>query len=190
MSKSALRTRSLLLTALFAALTAVGAFLRVPVGPISFTLQVFFTCTAGLLLGPWYGAASQAVYVLLGLIGVPIFTEGGGLMYVAKPSFGFLLGLIPCAFVIGKLAKRPLTFWRTALSMLAGLAVLYAIGVPYMALIANGYLGKGLSAWQILCKGMLIYLPGDLLKITVGSLLCVAVTRRMPSMFALPQKKA
>ena len=51
MSKSALRTRSLLLTALFAALTAVGAFLRVPVGPISFTLQVFFTCTAGLLLG-------------------------------------------------------------------------------------------------------------------------------------------
>ena len=92
--------------------------------------------------------------------------------------------------MIGKLAKRPLTFWRTALSMLAGLAVLYAIGVPYMALIANGYLGKGLSAWQILCKGMLIYLPGDLLKITVGSLLCVAVTRRMPSMFALPQKKA
>ena len=101
MSKSALRTRSLLLTALFAALTAVGAFLRVPVGPISFTLQVFFTCTAGLLLGPWYGAASQAVYVLLGLIGVPIFTEGGGLMYVAKPSFGFLLGLIPMALIIG-----------------------------------------------------------------------------------------
>ena len=97
MSKSALRTRSLLLAALFAALTAVGAFLRIPVGPISFTLQVFFTCTAGLLLGPWYGAASQAVYVLLGLIGVPIFTEGGGLMYVAKPSFGFLLGLIPMA---------------------------------------------------------------------------------------------
>ena len=101
MSKSALRTRSLLLAALFAALTAVGAFLRIPVGPISFTLQVFFTCTAGLLLGPWYGAASQAVYVLLGLIGVPIFTEGGGLMYVAKPSFGFLLGLIPMTLVIG-----------------------------------------------------------------------------------------
>ena len=92
--------------------------------------------------------------------------------------------------MIGKLAKRPLTFWRTALSMLAGLVVLYAIGVPYMALIANGYLGKGLTFWQVIRNGMLIYLPGDLLKITVGSLLCVAVTRRMPSMFALPQKRA
>ena len=184
------RTRKLVYTALFAALTAVGAFLRIPMVYSSVTLQYLFTAMAGLLLGRRWGALSQAVYVLLGLVGLPIFTMGGGFGYVFQPTFGFLLGLIPCAFVIGKLAKRPLTFWRTALSMLAGLAVLYAIGVPYMALIANGYLGKGLSAWQILCKGMLIYLPGDLLKITVGSLLCVAVTRRMPSMFALPQKKA
>ena len=74
--------------------------------------------------------------------------------------------------------------------MLAGLTVLYAIGVPYMALIANGYMGKGLTFWQIMRSGMLIYLPGDLLKITVGSLLCVAVTKRMPALFALPQKKS
>ena len=83
----------LVLTALFAALTAIGAFLRIPAGEISFTLQVFFTSMAGILLGPWWGAASQVVYVLLGLIGLPIFTEGGGLMYLAKPSCGFLLGL-------------------------------------------------------------------------------------------------
>ena len=187
MSKSARRTRSIILTALFAALTAIGAFLRIPVGPTSFTLQAFFTCAAGLLIGPWYGAASQAVYVLLGLAGVPIFTEGGGLMYVTMPTFGFLLGLIPSAFVIGKLAKRPLTFWRTALAMLAGLAVLYAVGVPYLALIANAYLGKGLTFWQVLKNGMLIYLPGDLLKIAFGSFLCVAIARRLPQLFAAPQ---
>ena len=81
----------LVLTALFAALTAIGAFLRIPAGEISFTLQVFFTSMAGILLGPWWGAASQVVYVLLGLIGLPIFTEGGGLMYLAKPSCGFVL---------------------------------------------------------------------------------------------------
>ena len=69
--------RNMLLTALFAALTAVGAFLRIPLGYSSFTLQVFFTCMAGVLLGPYWGAASQAVYVLLGLVGLPIFTEGG-----------------------------------------------------------------------------------------------------------------
>ena len=185
-----MKIKDIILTALFAALTAIGAFLKIPFPLAAITMQSFFTAMAAILLGRKYGALSQGVYVLIGLVGIPIFALGGGFSYIFQPTFGFLLGLIPCAFVIGKLAKRPLTFWRTALSMLAGLAVLYAIGVPYMALIANGYLGKGLSAWQILCKGMLIYLPGDLLKITVGSLLCVAVTRRMPSMFALPQKKA
>ena len=159
-----MKTRTMILCALFAALTAVGAFFKIPFALAAISLQFLFTAMAGVLLGAGYGALSQAVYVLL--------------------------GLIPCAFVIGKLARRPLTFWRTALSMLAGLAVLYAIGVPYMALIANGYLGKGLTFWQVIRRGMLIYLPGDLLKITVGSLLCVAVTRRMPAMFALPQKKA
>lgn len=67
----------MLLTALFAALTAIGAFLKIPVGTISFTLQVFFTCMAGVLLGPYWGALSQFVYVALGLMGLPIFTEGG-----------------------------------------------------------------------------------------------------------------
>ena len=65
----------LVLTALFAALTAIGAFLRIPAGTISFTLQVFFTSMAGVLLGPWWGAASQVVYVLLGLIGANMIRE-------------------------------------------------------------------------------------------------------------------
>ena len=175
-----MNTRKLTRTALFAALTAAGAFIRIPLGYSSITLQFLFTAMAGVLLGRKYGALSQAVYVLLGLVGVPIFAQGGGFSYVLQPTFGFLLGLIPAAWVIGVLAKRPLKFWRTALAMLAGLAVLYAIGVPYMALIANGYLGKGLTFWQVMRSGMLIYLPGDMLKIAVGSALCVAVERRLP----------
>ena len=165
-----MKTRTMILCALFAALTAVGAFFKIPFALAAISLQFLFTAMAGVLLGAGYGALSQAVYVLIGLVGVPIFALGGGFSYIFQPTFGFLLGLIPCAYVIGKLAKRPLTFWRTALSMLAGLAVLYAIGVPYMALIANGYLGKGLTFWQVIRRGMLIYLPGDLLKIVLGSL--------------------
>ena len=175
-------TRMLVLTALFAALTAVGAFFKIPFALAAISLQFLFTAMAGVLLGAGWGAASQAVYVLIGLVGVPIFALGGGFSYVFQPTFGFLLGLIPCAFVIGRLAKRPLRFWRTALAMLAGLAVLYAVGVPYMALIANGYLGKGLTFWQVLKNGMLIYLPGDLVKIAVGSSLCVAIARRLPEL--------
>ncbi len=177
-----MKTRSLILTALFAALTAVGAFLKIPFPLSAITLQFFFTAMAGTLLGKKYGALSQAVYVLLGLVGVPIFALGGGFSYIFQPTFGFLLGLIPAAWVIGALAKRPLTFRRSALAMLAGLAVLYAIGVPYMALIANAYLGKGLTFWQVLKNGMLIYLPGDMLKIAAGSALSCAVTRRVPDL--------
>lgn len=177
-----MKTRSLILTALFAALTAVGAFLKIPFPLSAITLQFFFTAMAGTLLGKKYGALSQAVYVLLGLVGVPIFALGGGFSYIFQPTFGFLLGLIPSAWVIGSLAKRPLTFWRSVVAMLAGLAVLYAIGVPYMALIANAYLGKGLTFWQVLKNGMLIYLPGDMLKIAAGSALSCAVTRRVPNL--------
>ena len=176
------KTLMLVLAALFAALTAVGAFFKIPFALAAISLQFLFTAMAGILLGAGYGALSQGVYVLIGLVGVPIFALGGGLSYVLQPTFGFLLGLIPSAFVIGKLAKRPLTFRGTALAMLAGLAVLYAIGVPYMALIANGYLGKGLTFWQVLKNGMLIYLPGDLLKIAAGSALSCAVTRRVPNL--------
>ena len=180
----------LILTALFAALTAIGAFFKIPFALAAISMQFFFTAMAGVLLGAGYGALSQAVYVLLGLIGVPVFVLGGGFSYIFQPTFGFLLGLIPCAFVIGHLARRPLTFRRTAAAMAAGLAVLYAIGVPYMALIANVYLGKGLTFWQVLKSGMLIYLPGDCLKIVCASALCVAVTRRLPQVFAAPQARA
>ena len=182
------KTLMLVLSALFAALTAIGAFFKIPFPLAAISMQFFFTAMAGVLLGAGWGALSQLVYVLIGLIGIPIFALGGGFSYVFQPTFGFLLGLIPCAFVLGKLAKRPLTFWRSVLSMLAGLAVLYAIGVPYMALIANGYLGKGLTFWQVIRSGMLIYLPGDLLKIAVSSFLCVIITRRLPQVFSTPER--
>ena len=109
-----MKTRTMILCALFAALTAVGAFFKIPFALAAISLQFLFTAMAGVLLGAGYGALSQAVYVLIGLVGVPIFALGGGFSYIFQPTFGFLLGLIPCAYVIGKIAKRPLTFWRTA----------------------------------------------------------------------------
>ena len=118
------RTRKLVYTALLAALTAVGAFLRIPMVYSSVTLQYLFTAMAGLLLGRRWGALSQAVYVLLGLVGLPIFTMGGGFGYVFQPTFGFLLGLIPAAWVVGAVAGESLDPKRMALASLAGLAAL------------------------------------------------------------------
>jgi len=182
-------TRMLILCALFAALTAVGAFLRLPAGAMSITLQFFFTAMAALLLGPRWGALSQIVYVALGLAGLPVFTQGGGPGYVFQPSFGFLLGLIPAAWVMGKLAGDGTRPWRTALACAAGDGVLYLVGIPYMYLIFNGYLGRGMSLSAVLWAGMLVYLPGDAVKIAAAALLAKPLLRpppRQPAQYPPP----
>ena len=176
-----MKTRALVFTALFAALTAVGAFLQVPIGPVPISLQFLFTAMAGILLGRRWGALSQLVYVLLGLVGLPIFTAGGGFGYVFKPSFGFLLGLIPCAWIIGFLCRKRSGAPWIAFSCVVGLAVLYLIGVPYMALILNVYLDKGLDAMAILKMGMLPFLPGDALKIAAAAAVCPVLRNRLCS---------
>lgn len=165
------QTKMLVLAALFSALTAIGAFLKIPVGAMAITLQFFFTAMAGALLGPKWGAISQAVYVALGLVGLPIFTKGGGFWYVLEPSFGFLLGLIPTAWVIGMLCRGGAGPVRVFLACTAGLGVLYLIGLPYMGLIMNVYLGKGVGVWGLVKAGMLVYLPFDFVKIAVTTLL-------------------
>ena len=174
--------RKLVYTALLAVLTAAGAFLRIPLGFSSITLQFLFTAMAGVLLGAGGGALSQAVYVGLGLMGLPIFTTGGGLGYVLQPTFGFLLGLIPSAAVIGALTRRSASSGRIVLACIAGLAVLYAVGIPYMALILNGYMGKDMSVSRLLWAGMLPFLPGDAIKIAVTALLCPLLRKRIPGL--------
>lgn len=172
-------TRMLAQAAVMAALTAVGAFLRFPLGALSFTLQDMFTVLAGVLLGWKWGAASQGTYVALGLLGLPIFTQGGGLGYVFQPSFGFLLGLIPAAALTGALAGEGGDPRRVVPACGVGLAAMYLIGVPYMGMILNVYLGKGLSLWTIVKTGLLIYLPGDALKVAVVTAVAPALCRAL-----------
>ncbi|MDY4173184.1 MAG: biotin transporter BioY, partial [Evtepia sp.] len=96
------KTRDLIQCSLFTALIAVGAFLRIPIPVLPFTLQFLFTTLAGLLLGPRQGTISVAAYLLLGLAGLPIFTEGGGFWYVLKPSFGYLIGFCVGTYLTGR----------------------------------------------------------------------------------------
>lgn len=160
--------KNLSLTALSAALTAAGAFVRIPAPGAPVTLQFFFTLTAGLLLGAKWGAVSQLLYVAIGLIGLPVFSLGGGLSYVLQPSFGFVLGLIPAALVAGLLRKKPL------LACLAAWAALYALGLPYLHLTL-----QQLSFWATIKTGFLLFLPADALKILAAWLLCPKVQRAL-----------
>ena len=174
-----MKIRTMTRVALFAALTAVGAFIRIPLGYSSITLQTFFTAMAGCVLGPWYGALSQLVYVALGLVGLPIFTQGGGIGYLMQPTCGFLIGLIPAAWVIGRIAGRKPEPKQIVPACLLGYGVLYAIGVPYMALILNTFLGKGMGFSAIMWAGMIPFLPGDMIKILCIPLLMPPILRQL-----------
>ena len=174
-----MKIRTMTRVALFAALTAVGAFIRIPLGYSSITLQTFFTAMAGCVLGPWYGALSQLVDVALGLVGLPIFTQGGGIGYLMQPTCGFLIGLIPAAWVIGRIAGRKPEPKQIVPACLLGYGVLYAIGVPYMALILNTFLGKGMGFSAIMWAGMIPFLPGDMIKILCITLLMPPILRQL-----------
>lgn len=174
-----MKIRTMTRVALFAALTAVGAFIRIPLGYSSITLQTFFTAMAGCVLGPWYGALSQLVYVALGLVGLPIFTQGGGIGYLMQPTCGFLIGLIPAAWVIGRIAGRKPEPKQIVPACLLGYGVLYAIGVPYMALILNTFLGKCMGFSAIMWAGMIPFLPGDMIKILCITLLMPPILRQL-----------
>ena len=174
-----MKIRTMTRVALFAALTAVGAFIRIPLGYSSITLQTFFTAMAGCVLGPCYGALSQLVYVALGLVGLQIFTQGGGIGYLMQPTCGFLIGLIPAAWVIGRIAGRKPEPKQIVPACLLGYGVLYAIGVPYMALILNTFLGKGMGFSAIMWAGMIPFLPGDMIKILCITLLMPPILRQL-----------
>ena len=101
-----MRLREMVLCGLFIALVAVGALIRIPVGSDVYTLQFMFTLLAGLLLGGRLGALAVGTYVLMGLVGIPVFASGGGPSYVLQPTFGYLVGFTVQAWVCGKMARQ------------------------------------------------------------------------------------
>lgn len=174
-----IKTRDLIYCALFAALTAIGAFLHFQLFQATITLQFFFTAMAGLLLGAKLGALSQLLYVVLGLVGVPIFAAGGGFGYVFNPTFGFLLGLDPHGVGHRQDRRKGPLCAASLLACFAGLAVLYLVGLPYIALIVNVYKGGNVSGMTLATAYMLPYLPGDCLKIVVSVILAPRILKAM-----------
>lgn len=170
-----MNTRRITYIALFAALTAVGAFIRIPLPYVPITLQNFFCLLAGILLGSKLGMTSQIVYIVVGLCGIPVFTLGGGPAYVLQPTFGYLAGLIVCAFVIGKLTGRLKEPKITTLFLIniIGILIIYAVGVPYLYLIKNLYLNSQTSLWTVMYYGFITTILGDIIKCYLAALIAV-----------------
>lgn len=163
-------------TALMAAFTAVAAQITIPLEPVPFTLQVLAVVLTGLLLGPRYGALAMAIYVLVGAIGVPVFAGfRGGLGIVFGDTGGYLLAY-PLAAAVAGLAAGTVANSTRRRGLVAGLlwgtvalAVIYALGATWLAFLAN------LSLRAALAAGVLPFVPFDLIKVGLATLVAVAV---------------
>lgn len=166
--------RRMVYASMFGALTAIGAYLVIPLQPVPVTLQTLFTYLSGILLGGYTGALSQVVYVLLGMIGLPVFAGGkAGLGTLLGPTGGFLIGFIIGAFVIGKMIevkREPGILW-ISLALLIGTACIYIPGVLQLAFVAK------LSLVKAVLAGVAPFLPGDLLKMMAAVLISLGLRK-------------
>ncbi|WP_332647849.1 biotin transporter BioY [Lysinibacillus sp. 54212] len=166
-------TLSLVMIAMFAALTAIGAFIKVPLPVVPFTLQIVFVFLAGCLLGSRNGLWSQLVYIGIGLVGLPVFTQGGGITYVMQPTFGFLIGFAMAAFIIGWMLEKVEAPTRKHFigANVVGLFLIYAIAVPYLYVSLNFWLDVKTSLAHILVVGFLNSIVADFCLAIVSALL-------------------
>lgn len=169
--------------ALFTALTAATAvFFRFTSGVIPVSFVPFMVMLAGGILGSRLAASSMALYVFMGLLGLPIFAQApfGGLSYVLQPSFGFLLGFVAGAYIIGKIVEQnPESLFTYAGANVAGLVVMYAVGLVYFWFLFNFILGKPLDFVTAAKLGVLPFVIPDLLKGAVAAYLSCAVSKRL-----------
>ena len=173
-------TRDMTFVALFAALTAACAVfppLQTPL-PAPIVVQNIGVMLAGSILGAKRGSLSLLLFVVLVAIGMPILTGWrGGFGVILGPTGGFILSWIPAAFVIGWLVEKGwarLNFWNLLLfNVIGGIVVVYAIGIPWSAVVANMKLAESaiLSA---------VYIPGDVAKAIVASFAALIVKRSYP----------
>lgn len=172
------KTYALALTALLTAICCISARIAIPVPmtTILFTPQVMCVLLCGLVLGPKYALLSQGCYLLLGLLGLPVFSKGGGFGYVMEPSFGYALGFLAMAGVTGLLRNRMRPVFACALGVLS----MYAVALPYIALLSMA-LGNVLpSMGAFLTAYCVFFLPMDLLKgILASGLYRLLAARRL-----------
>lgn len=164
---------TLTLSALFCTLICVGSFIRFPMPNLMpMTLQTFFVLLTGLLLPLKASTLATVSYMVLGLVGLPIFSGGGGLGYVLMPNFGFIIGFVISSVIISvvtqKLKNRQL--WQYIVISLLGVAAIYIIGILYFAFITNVYNNNDYSAIWFIQTIFLPFLPKEIICIILSSL--------------------
>ena len=142
---------------LFSVLTGISAGLKIEIGAIPITMQTLIVLLSGAYLGSKKGAISQLTYLTIGITGIPWFTRGGGLAYILSPTFGYLLGFIPAAYIVGMLIKENKNSLSIIKSFIAGNFFIYSFGILWLL--------RTFSLSQTLTIGLYPFILGDILKI-------------------------
>lgn len=159
-------TRNLVYCALFSALTAVCAWVTIPIGPVPISLVTFAVMMAGLLLGWKYGLLAMAVYILLGLAGAPVFTGFRAASALLGPTGGYIAGYLPYVTLAGlNLPKMQRSFAGRCALLACGTVCCYALGTAWFMHVTSRTLPESMG----LC--VLPFLPGDAAKIVLSALL-------------------
>ena len=167
------RVRSLTLAALFAALTAVCSQIQIPLPLVPINLALFSVHLCGALLGAKYGAVSMTVYLLLGLIGAPVFTGmGAGPAVLFGKTGGYILGYVLAALIAGLWRERwGYSFLRLCLGMALGTLACYALGTAYFMFVTH------MNLLVSLTYCVFPFLPGDAVKIALAAWLAVRLSK-------------
>lgn len=173
--------------ALFVALMIAGAFIKIPFPFMPLTFQTVFAVLAGLMLGWKKGMISMTAYAFLGLIGLPVFTSGGGIFYVTMPSFGYILGFIASAGVAGIYGAKRKKLWQNILFSLAAFVTDYIFGIVYFIAVweISGYAGL----WHAVVIYNLVYMPKDLVLCMLAAILSFTVSPALRSIRKRNNKK-
>lgn len=161
-----------MLIPLFAALTAVGGLIRIPLPPVPFTLQSMMVLLAGGLLPPAGAAASQAIFLLVGLAGIPVFALGGGPGYVLQPTFGYLLAFPLAAWAMASMIRSAPCRWYSWLRAGAcALTIIFGLGTAGLYINLKYIAGTPIAWHQVLYSGLILFLPAEGTKLFLAGLL-------------------
>ena len=165
------KLRFMVLSSLMAALTAVGAYIYIPIGPVPVVLTNLFVFLAGLLLGSRWGLTSVAIYLMIGAMGIPVFAGGkGGLVHFLGPTGGYLVGFAVAAWMVGLISERLRgSIVGDVLSVSVGVLAIYGVGVPWLKWMTS--LSWSKSVWV----GMVPFVVGDIVKAAGAVMLARAI---------------
>lgn len=184
-------TKDITVAALFTALIAVGAFISIPIGLVPITLQTLFLMLAVFTLGKVRALLASLVYVVIGILGIPVFAGGnGGPSHILSPTFGYLIAFVIGAYITAAIVEKGLNNASVKscscvicahksellVYLKAGIVytiIIYVIGLAYLYVILNVYLHKNVSIFTVFKTGCFVFLPGDIIKMIAAMLISI-----------------